>query len=77
MTIHLAKLMTQSAPLPPGATLVGWINRHPERGGIGHAVIRFDATGITAAWDGASVIALPNLWRERVEFEAAPEQDGA
>jgi len=67
-----AQMMTLGAPVPRHATLLGWIDRHPIRGGSsGYGVLRFDRTGIEAAWDGAALVSLPRDWRERVVFEPA------
>lgn len=70
--MHPAKLMTAHAPLPPGARLLGWIDRHPHNGNtLGYAVLQFCATGIECAWDGLAITSLPRDWRRNVHFEAA------
>lgn len=63
--------MIAKRPLPAGATLLGYIDRHPIRGGPGYAVLRFDRTGVEVAWDGVAVIGLPRRWRDDVTFEPA------
>lgn len=70
MSTHIAKLRTQHQPLPAGATLIGWIDRHPaDKVGFGAAVLRWAATQTESAWDGCTIRSLPNRWRERVTFE--------
>ncbi|MBI4718086.1 MAG: hypothetical protein HY763_09800 [Planctomycetes bacterium] len=66
MTIA-ARMMVQASPLPVGAELVGYVERHPrDDHGPGGAVVRFRATGIEALWDGALVRSLPRNWRALV-----------
>lgn len=72
----LAKLMTNDLPVPPGARLLGWIDRHPSPGhtGCGYAVLAM-RTGVEVAWDGQCIRSLPRNWRELVKFEEVAAVD--
>lgn len=66
----LAKAMVFGSRVPEGATLLGYINRHPSFGGA-CAVLRM-RTGKEVAWYGAGAIrSLPRTWRDRVKFTPA------
>ena len=67
----IGKLITQSTPLPNGAEVIGYVQRHPaDKHGLGGAILRMP-TGIEVFWTGASVRSVPNDWRDRVYWEAA------
>lgn len=72
--MHIAEIMTSVGPLPSGAILIGYIDKHPsDKHGLGYAVIFYPRTGIESAWDGSAIRSLPNNWREKTVFTAASQ----
>jgi hypothetical protein len=76
MKDSVAMLKIADAPVPPGALLLGWIERHPsdplDRDGLAYAVLRM-RPGIEVAWNGHNFRSLPHDWREHVELTAVGE----
>lgn len=67
--MKLAEMMIANTPLPKGATLLGYIDKHPaEAFGLGYAVLRMRAGEV--AWDGERIRTLSADWRELVDFTA-------
>lgn len=65
---HPAQLMISPSTIPTGATLIGYIDRHPaDSCGLGYAVLRM-AAGHETAWDGSAIRSLPRNWRDKVAF---------
>lgn len=65
--------MTQGSPVPPGHTLLGWIDKHPTaRQRSGGCAVLATQVNIEVAWDGHAIRSLPPSWRDKVTFEAAP-----
>lgn len=72
--MHVAQLMTSLTPPPSGATLIGYIDKHPaDKSGLGYAVLYYAATGIETTWDGHASRSLPGNWRKKVVFTAASQ----
>ena len=64
----IARMMTLHCRTPDGATLVGYVERHPiNRRAC--AVLRFARTAAEVAWDGVHVSSLPRNWREITTYE--------
>jgi hypothetical protein len=60
--------MTSSRPLPSGAQLLGWIDRHPtDQDGRRYSVVSLTG-GIEVAWNGNNFRSLPHNWRTLVPF---------
>lgn len=74
MSIQQAKLVVHGAtPIPQGATIVAYLDRHPVDKSGGGAVIRFP-NGHEAFWDGCAVRSIGSNWRRLVSFEEVPAQ---
>jgi len=70
---HVAKTMTDHAPLPIGAELIGHIDHHPADVGVTkrrYAVLRF-IRAFYATWDGRELRSLSGNWRDLVVFTPA------
>jgi hypothetical protein len=67
--MNAAQAMIQNCPIPTGATIVGFIDRHPaDDGGLGWTVLKYSATGVEVAWDGQRQRSLPGNWRGKVKL---------
>lgn len=70
--MHPAHAMITGCPIPTGATLLGYIDQHPEdKSGLGYAVLLYPATGIEVAWDGHRTRSLPRNWRKKTPLVVA------
>ena len=69
--MHTAQAKIAGCPLPPGSTLIGYIDRHPaDPSGLGYAILIYPVTGVEVAWDGETSRALPKNWRSKVTITA-------